>query len=90
VRIRGNTLPDTIVIPKEAVSQGPQGPSVFIVRENDVAEARPIKLGPELAGGWVVREGLKGGERVIVDGIIRVRPGAAVKPVAAAQAGARP
>lgn len=90
VRIRGVTLQDTIVIPKEAVSQGPQGPSVYIVGQNDIAEARPIKFGPELASGWVVREGLKEGERVIVDGIIRVRPGGAVKPVAAANPGARP
>jgi membrane fusion protein, multidrug efflux system len=79
--IRGVTLPDAIVVPKPAVSQGPQGPSLFVVGQNDVAEARPVRLGRELAQGWVVQEGLKGGERVVVDGIIRVRPGAPVRPV---------
>lgn len=86
VRVHGVTLPDAIVIPSRAVSQGPQGPSVFLVGDNNTAEARPIRLGRELAQGWVVQEGLKGGERVIVDGIIRVRPGAPVRPVPLATA----
>ena len=81
VRVRGITLPDAIVIPKQAVSQGPQGPSVYVVGENDIAQARPIRLGPEIASGWVVQEGLKGGERVVADGVIRIRPGAPVRPV---------
>jgi membrane fusion protein (multidrug efflux system) len=81
VMIHGVTLPDAIVIPSQAVSQGPQGPSVFVVGDNNTAESRPIRLGRELAQGWVVQEGLKDGERVVVDGIIRVRPGAPVRPV---------
>jgi len=81
VRLIGITLPDAIVVPQQAVSQGPQGPTVYVVGENDVAQARPIRLGPEVATGWVVQDGLKGGERVIVDGVIRVRPGQPVKPV---------
>lgn len=83
VKIRGITLPNTIVIPKEAVSQGPQGPLVYAVGQNETAEVRLVRLGPELATGVIVREGLKGGDRIIVDGIIRVRPGAPVKAVAA-------
>ena len=83
VLIRGITLPNAIVIPKQAVAQGPQGPSVYVVGENDTAQARPIRLGSELAAGWVVRDGLKGGERVVVDGVIRVRPGAPVRPMPA-------
>jgi membrane fusion protein (multidrug efflux system) len=81
VRIRGITLLDAIVVPKEAVSQGPQGPRVFVVADDNDAEVRPIRLGEELADGWVVREGLKGGDRVIVDGLMRVRAGAPVRPV---------
>jgi membrane fusion protein (multidrug efflux system) len=80
VRILGNTLPNAIVIPRQAVSQGPQGPSVYVLGENDVALVRPIRLGPEVAAGWVVPEGLSGGERVVADGVIRVRPGQPVRP----------
>jgi membrane fusion protein, multidrug efflux system len=81
VRILGNTLPNAIVIPRQAVSQGPQGPSVYVLGGNDVAEVRPIRLGPEVAAGWVVQDGLGGGERVVADGVIRVRPGQPVRPV---------
>jgi membrane fusion protein (multidrug efflux system) len=81
VRILGITLPNAIVIPRQAVSQGPQGPSVYVVGENDVAQVRPIRLGPEVAAGWVVPEGLGGGERVVADGVIRVRPGQPVRPM---------
>jgi membrane fusion protein (multidrug efflux system) len=89
VRILGNTLPNAIVIPRPAVSQGPQGPSVYVLGENDVAEVRPIRLGPEVAAGWVVQEGLGGGERVVADGVIRVRPGQPVRP-APLSAGPKP
>jgi membrane fusion protein (multidrug efflux system) len=81
VRLQGITLQNAIVIPKQAVSQGPQGPSVYVVGEDDTAQVRPIRLGAEIPTGWVVQDGLNGGERIIVDGVIRVRPGALVKPV---------
>jgi membrane fusion protein (multidrug efflux system) len=81
VRILGITLPASIVVPRQAVSQGPQGPSLYVLGENDVAQARPIRLGPEVSSGWVVQEGLRGGERVVVDGVIRVRPGQPVRPL---------
>jgi membrane fusion protein, multidrug efflux system len=90
VRIVGNSLPDALVVPKPAIVQGPQGATVFVVGANDVAQARPVRLGPELGngpeGGWVVSDGLKPGERVVADGVIRVRPGAPVKPVELKQA----
>lgn len=84
--IRGVTLPDAIILPDRAVSQGPQGPSVFVIGEGNTAEVRPIRLGPQLAEGWVVQEGLVAGERVVVDGVIRVRPGSVVNPVEPKQA----
>jgi membrane fusion protein, multidrug efflux system len=83
VLVRGITIPDGIVVPNRAVSQGPQGPSVFVVGDNSTAQVRPIRLGEEVAGGWIVAQGLSGGEQVVVDGVIRVRPGAPVKPVPA-------
>jgi len=81
VVVRGITLPDALIVPNQAVSQGPQGPSVFVVGDNDVAQARPIRLGSQVAAGWVVESGLQDGDRIVVDGIIRVRPGAPVRPV---------
>lgn len=85
--IRGVTLPNAIIIPEAAISQGAQGPFVFVVADENKAEVRPIRLGPELSQGRVVEEGLKADDRVITSGILRVRPGGTVKPV---PAGPRP
>jgi membrane fusion protein (multidrug efflux system) len=89
VFVRGVTVPDGIVIPAKAVSQGPQGPSVFVVGANDIAEARLIKIQRELPSGLLIEDGLKSGDRIVVDGVIRVRPNAPVRPVpdAASSAG---
>lgn len=87
LQIEGLTLPSAIVIPKRAVSQGPQGPFVYVVDAGNLAKAQPVRLGQELDHGWVIEDGLKGGERVVVDGLIRVRPGGPVQATAAAPAG---
>src|SRR5262245_743779 len=81
LRIHGVSLLDAIAIPKEAVSQGPQGPFVYVVGANDVAEVRPVRLGQQVGLDWVISEGLKPGEQVVVDGVIRVRAGEKVTPV---------
>lgn len=77
--IKGITVPKAIVIPQKAVSQGPQGTFVYTVNTQNAAEVRPVKLDREVGNGWIVREGLNEGDRVIADGVMRVRPGATVK-----------
>jgi membrane fusion protein (multidrug efflux system) len=79
--IKGVTLPNAIVIPQQAVSQGPQGPFVFVIDKDHKAQARPIQLGREVGESWIVDDGLKDGETLVVDGLMRVRPGAPVAPV---------
>lgn len=96
INIKGVSMPDAIVVPKVAIAQGPQGPFVYVVDAKSVAQARLVRLDREVASGWIVREGLKAGERVVADGIIRVRPGAPVKAAVMANdarqpaAGAKP
>ena len=46
-----------------------------------MARARQVRLYRELENGWIVRKGLQAGDRIVVDGVIRVRPGNVVKPV---------
>lgn len=77
--IKGITLPKAILIPQQAVSQGPQGTFVYVVNANSAAEIRAVKLDREVNSNWVVREGLNDGDRIIVDGVMRVRPNAPVK-----------
>lgn len=99
VNVEGVTMPRAVKVPKRAINQGPQGPFVYVVDSQSNAQVRPVRLDRELNDGWVLREGLQAGERLIVDGVIRVRPGGAVRPVpyeprpagaATAAAGARP
>jgi membrane fusion protein (multidrug efflux system) len=78
--IKGVALPNAIVIPRQAVSQGPQGPFVYAVGTDGKAQVKPVRLGREVDASWIVDEGLKDGDTVIVDGIMRVRPGAPVSP----------
>lgn len=81
VRMTGITMPNAIVVPKAAISQGPLGPFVYVVEPDQVARARQVRLYRELPDGWIVRKGLAAGDRIVVDGVIRVRPGNVVKPV---------
>jgi membrane fusion protein (multidrug efflux system) len=81
VNVTGITMPDAIVVPKAAISQGPLGAFVYVVEADNVARARQVRLARELDNGWIVRKGLSTGDRIVVDGVIRVRPGNAVRPV---------
>ena len=88
VKMTGITMPNAIVVPKAAISQGPLGPYVYVVEPDNVARARQVRLYRELPDGWIVRKGLAAGDRIVVDGVIRVRPGNVVKPVPVAAPGA--
>ena len=81
VNMTGITMPNAIVVPKAAISQGPLGAFVYLVEADNVARARQVRLTRELDDGWIVRKGLQSGDRIVVDGVIRVRPGNAVRPV---------
>ncbi len=81
VNMTGITMPDAIVVPKAAISQGPLGAFVYLVEADNVARARQVRLARELDDGWIVRKGLQSGDRIVVDGVIRVRPGNVVRPV---------
>jgi len=81
-RARGMQRPDAVVVPKEAVQQTSNGQVVWLVNDEGKAERRPVVMGDWVDTDWVVKSGLSGGEKVIVGGFQRVRPGIPVKPVA--------
>ena len=72
---------NAILLPQQAVTRAGQGDSVMVVGADGKVSPRPVKLGGEQNGQWVVLEGLKAGEMVMVDGFQKLRPGATVKPV---------
>jgi len=81
IRIAGEELKDAIVIAERAVGTDLGGKYIYVVGGDDVVEQRYVELGPEGEDGTiVVLEGLKQGERYIVEGLLRARPGLPVTP----------
>ncbi|MFI5279680.1 MAG: efflux RND transporter periplasmic adaptor subunit [Gemmatimonadales bacterium] len=81
VRLNGIVRENAIVIPQRAVQQMLGHQSVMVVAANDSAFARDVEVDETLEGEVVVTHGLSAGERVIVDGLQKVRPGAKVHAV---------
>ncbi|MFJ3056101.1 efflux RND transporter periplasmic adaptor subunit [Herbaspirillum sp. NPDC087042] len=77
-----------LLVPQQAVMRDAGGSSVFVVNADSKVEARPVKTGAARGNNWQVLDGLKEGDRVIVEGLQKVRPGAPVKPVQWSPAGA--
>lgn len=68
------------LLPQTAISSSDQGRFVYVVNENNEATVRPVVVGDWVGKDWIVLEGLNTGDRVIIDNIIKLRPGAAVTP----------
>ncbi|MDZ4861529.1 MAG: efflux RND transporter periplasmic adaptor subunit [Candidatus Hydrogenedentes bacterium] len=84
--IKGWARPGTLTIPQRAVSQSPQGAFVYVVDEKNKAEMRNVTLGEWSGDDWMVSGGLSAGERIIVEGLTKVRPGGEVVPTRLAAA----
>ena len=70
-----------IVVPQQAVTRGTNGDTVMVVGADGKAAPRPVKIGSSVNGQWVVLDGLKTGEQVMVDGFQKLRGNAPVKAV---------
>jgi membrane fusion protein (multidrug efflux system) len=81
VRFHGVSKPNAILVPQRAVQQGAKGPVVYVVGEGDKVELRDVKASIWRDKEWLIEEGLRAGERVVVDGFQKVIPGVQVKPV---------
>ncbi|HVY82397.1 MAG TPA: efflux RND transporter periplasmic adaptor subunit [Steroidobacteraceae bacterium] len=78
-RVEGVTVAGAFVIPKRAVMHGAQGSFVWVIGADDKVSPRPVQLGITSGNNVAVTQGLKDGERIVVDGILKVQPGALVK-----------
>jgi membrane fusion protein (multidrug efflux system) len=102
VRLSQASLPNGILVPQQAVTRGgAQGDTLTVIGPDNKPAPRPVKIGSQQGSNWVVLEGLKAGERVMVDGFQKIQmmpPGTPVKAVpwtaphaeGAAPAGAAP
>jgi membrane fusion protein (multidrug efflux system) len=84
VRVLGLNIPNAMTLPERAVAQGPGGTFVYVVDEGGVARMRQVTTGHTAKGRWVIVSGISAGERVIVEGLPKVRPDNPVKVVAPA------
>jgi len=79
VTLNGAARPNAVLVPQRAVLEGPQGKFVYVVDDKSTAQARPVEVGEWAGSDWIITGGLKPGERVIIDGVMRIGPGAPVK-----------
>lgn len=80
-RVDGVSLANVVSIPRRAVMSGPQGRFVWVVAQGDKVEFRPIQLGRGLGNNVLVTDGLNAGDRVVVEGVLKVQPGIQVTAV---------
>jgi membrane fusion protein, multidrug efflux system len=93
VRVEGFVRPNAILVPQRAVLQGAQGQFVWIVDKDSKVEPRPVEVGSWNGDDWFITRGIAAGDVVVVDGVLRLGPGAPVKVVersAQSEAGAKP
>jgi len=83
VQLSGGVRLAAISIPQRAVLEGPNTKIVLTVNAQGVVEPRPIEVGDWSGEDWIITGGLKPGDQVIVDGMVKARPGSPVKIAAA-------
>jgi RND family efflux transporter MFP subunit len=80
VRIQTDTNKNALLIPQAAVMQVQSLYQVVVVTPDNKASFRPVKVGERVGTNWIISEGLKPGEKVIVEGLMKVREGVPVSP----------
>ena len=80
VQIETNLRKDAILVPQRAIQQLQSMQTILVVGGDNKAQLRTITTSDRVGDAWVVEQGLKPGDRVIVEGQLRVRPGMAVSP----------
>lgn len=80
VRFPISVRKDAFLVPQRAVAELQATYSVGTVTSENKVEIRPARMGPRIGGMWIVESGLKNGDRVIVEGLLKVRNGSVVVP----------
>src|SRR6058998_979991 len=80
VRVKFETKKDALLVPQRSVSELQGSYQLVVVDSENKAHIRPVKVGERSGSMWIIEGGLKPGERVVVEGIQKVKEGAAVNP----------
>src|SRR6266480_2275649 len=81
VRLLGLKRPDAILVPQRAVQRSLGGAFVYVVGDSNRVAARDVVATSWERGGWLIEQGLRAGDRVVVDGVQKVAPGQPAKPL---------
>ncbi len=81
IRLLGYVRTGAILVPQRAVQQGPKGTFVNVVSDENKIEVRQVKAAMWHGQEWLIEDGLRDGERVVVEGLHRIQPGIKVEPV---------
>lgn len=79
ILLKGISQPGAITVPERAVAQGPRGTFVYVVDDEGIARMRQVGTGHTANGRWVIESGISVGDRVIVEGLPKVRADTPVK-----------
>ena len=79
IRMRVETRRDVVTVPSAALQRSTRGNFVFVVREDSTVAVRPVRLGPAEGERIAIEAGVEAGERVVTDGLDRLREGAKVE-----------
>jgi multidrug efflux system membrane fusion protein len=71
-------LENVVVVPAQSIGTGQMGDFVFVIKKDNTVDLRPVKVSYRLDNDAVIESGLQTGERVVIDGQLRLRPGSAV------------
>jgi membrane fusion protein, multidrug efflux system len=82
VRIKAEEIPNAILVPQQAVNQMQNSYMTYVVNDSNKINPQPVQVGQRSGSNWVIREGLKPGEKVALVGNALIKPGMEVKPVA--------
>jgi membrane fusion protein (multidrug efflux system) len=78
-RVEEGTIDQALLVPQQAVLRTPRGePMAYVVNAQDVVEQRILKTSRAIGTDWLVTDGLAAGDRVVMEGVQRIRPGAKV------------
>lgn len=80
IRMRSEIKRGAMLVPQRAVTEVQGNYQVVVVTPENKAEIRPVKVGRRIEQGWIIEEGLKPGERIVVEGLHRTREGIVVSP----------
>src|SRR5262249_4774402 len=80
IRVEAETRKDALLVPQQAVQQLQGSHQVVVVGDDNKADIRSVKVGEQVGNMWIITEGLKPGERIVVSGVQKVKTGMVVNP----------